>query len=328
MNPPFSRPLAILGFAIVIATGAVTSVVAAEVQFDVEPLIACVDVTDEGFLALHADERLVEARIRLSTLVRFGLRSEDLRIFIAVHTGSESLRVHDFQPHTTTHSRYVGNIKVEASVEKLRSLGITASAALDVAKLSGNGSLSDKDSRKIHYELLPPLETLTASGTLERGTGVYFKLRGSNQSTLEGIKEYVIVLRVPANWRGGIAVVQCEAFRKTGKSVGKERYLLALYLDGDGRAQQSAQRLLRNERALRQLAHRASDDIHNNAYPSWAHRVGKTLSLVDSKIALDWLDQVVFSSDSTSVRGYERLPRRVREASQAYARARRDLLSL
>ena len=91
MNPPFSRPLAILGFAIVIATGAVTSVVAAEVQFDVEPLIACVDVTDEGFLALHADERLVEARIRLSTLVRFGLRSEDLRIFIAVHTGSESI---------------------------------------------------------------------------------------------------------------------------------------------------------------------------------------------------------------------------------------------
>lgn len=328
MNSTFPPPVASLVLAVVIATGLVSPVDAADVRFDVEPLITCMDVTDDSFHTMHPDERLVEARIRLSSLVRFGLKSEDLRMFISVHTGSASVRVHDFQPHTTAHSRYVGNLKVEANEEKLRSLGITAAGALDVVKLSGNGSLSDKESRKVQYELLPPVETLTASGTLDRGTGVYFKLRGSSQSTLEGSMEYVIILRVPAEWRGGIAVVQCEAFRKMGKSAGKDRYLLALYLSGDGQAQRRAERLLQNERNLRQLAQQSSDDIREHAYPSWAHRVGKSLALVDPKIADDWLDQIVFSPDSTSVRGYERLPRTIRQASQAYARARRDLLSL
>jgi len=298
------------------------------VRFDAEPLVPCLDITDDEFAAFHPDERVVEARVRLSTLVRFGVKQDDLRLFIAVHSASPSTRVHDFLPKTTVDSAYATNLSIETNQEYLKSLGLTASGALDLVKISGNGGLSKKDIQKVRYELLPPKETLTASGTLERGTGVYFKLRGSGQISLEGSQEYIVALRVPKEWRGGLVAVQAKAYGKKGKPAGRSQFLLALYQAGDGEAKDAAERLVGLELALRQLAEKSSNDIKHNAFPSWAHRLGKTFSVVDAKIDADWLEQVVFSGNSTAVRGYQRLPRPVREATQAFARARRELLSL
>lgn len=311
-----------------IATMAPTPAVANDVRFDAEPLVPCIDITDDEFAAIHPEERLVEARIRVSTLVRFGVAQEDLRLFVAMHTARQGLRVYDFLPKTTLDSNYVGHVSVETNEERVKSLGVSASGAIDLVKANGNGNVSKKDIEKVKYELLPPKETLTASGTLERGTGVYFKLRGSNQSSLEGSQEYIVALRVPANWRGGIAALQTRAFDKRGKSLGKSQFLLALYQAGDTEAKSAAEHLLEQEVALRKLASEASADIQQNAFPSWAHRLGKSLSVVDSKIAQDWLEQAVFSNNSTSFRGYSRLPRKLREATQSYARARRELLAL
>jgi hypothetical protein len=325
---------ATIRFAICFALAAVTyqaaphQALADDVTFDAEPLVPCVDVTDDEFALLHPDERLVEARIRLSTLVRFGVKQEELRLFVAVHTGSPEARVYDFLPKTTIDSAYAGNLSIETNEEKTKSLGVTATGALDLVKASGNGNLSKKDTHKVRYELLPPKETLTASGTLERGTGVYFKLRGSGQVSLEGSQEYLVALRVPTAWRGGIAAVQTKAFRKRGKPAGQAQFLLTLYQAGDSDAKEAAEKLVGRELALRQLAQKLVGDIKHNALPSWAHRLGNSLSVVDAKIDSDWLEQVVFSNDSTAVRGYERLPRKIREATQAFARARRDLLTL
>lgn len=299
-----------------------------DVRFDAEPLVPCIDITDEEFAVIHPDERLIEARLRLSTLVKFGVKQEELRLFIAMHTASPAARVHDFLPKTTVDSAYATNLSVETSEEKLRSLGVTASGAFELVKASGNGALSNKDAQKVRYELLPPKETLTASGTLERGTGVYFKLRGSNQISLEGSQEYIVALRVPAEWRGGIAALQTKAFNKRGKPAGQAQFLLALYQAGDGEAKEAAERLVGREQALRQLAEKSLDDIKHNALPSWAHRLGNTFSVVDAKIDSDWLEQAVFSSNTTAIHGYERLPRKIRQATQAFARARRDLLTL
>jgi hypothetical protein len=306
----------------------ISPLLAADVRFDAEPLVTCLDVTTEEFRAIHPDERLMEARVRLSTLVKFGLNENDLRLFVAIHTGTTAAKIHDFRPQTTTHSSYAGNLNVESTDEKLRSLGLAATGAVEPVKLTGNANLSSKNGEKVRYELLPPLETLTASGTLERGTGVYFKMKSSPQHTLEGSRDFVAVLRVDEKWRGGLVAVQAQAFRKSGKLAGDAHFLLALHLANDPNAKDAAERLLVAEALLRKLAKHLAKDIKNNSLPTVAHRLGHSLSVVDAKIDKDWLDQVVFSADSTEVRGYARLPRRVREATQAFARARRELLSL
>jgi hypothetical protein len=115
----------------------------------------------------------------------------------------------------------------------------------------------------VKYDLLPPLETVAASGTLLRGSGVFFKLKGSPRRPLEGASEFALVLRVPRDWRADYVRVQCQATaieRGLVSSLdqtitaGERKFLVALYLEGDEGARQTADEFARRDAALRTAA--------------------------------------------------------------------------
>ena len=83
---------------------------------------------------------------------------------------------------------------------------------------------------------------------------MYFKLRPSRRQTLEGGKEFTLVFRVPADWRGDFVQLTCRA-TGTLRSVmpalnesltcGTRRFTIALYAAGDPGAQAAAEQLIR-----------------------------------------------------------------------------------
>jgi GGDEF domain-containing protein len=132
--------------------------------------------------------------------------------------------------------------------------------------------------------------------------------------------------------------VQCQAsgYRNTNTppfeergSIGGQRFLVGLYLEGDEQAKQIAQRLAASEQNLRNVALANRRAIQRQAYPSTAYRVGRLISVVEPKIPADWLSRVVFAPASTDLEEYlHRLPDEVLGAAEQFVSAKRELAML
>ncbi|MCA9268794.1 MAG: hypothetical protein KDA41_10005, partial [Planctomycetales bacterium] len=185
---------------------------APHVAFDVAPTVACRDVTPPEFAELHPDERLIEAPLAISSLLENGQESDLVEFLYVVDSPSQSMRVEDYLPKTTLATDVVGSIGVERHKDDSRTLGLNVAG--DVSnhlKATATGNATHSRAEKTVYERMPPLELLSASGTMQRGAAAYFKLKPSPRTSLEGAKEFLLVLRVPATWRGDFIRVQCDA---------------------------------------------------------------------------------------------------------------------
>ncbi len=308
------------------------------VQFDTAPLITCRDVTTAQFAAENPDERLLEAKLEISTLLG-EVRDDDLlEYFFRVSSPGQKLLVADYQPKTTLASDYAGNISVEERNEKTKSAGVTVSGVLNhLVKITGSGDLGSKDSLATRYELLAPMEPVTASGTILRGTGVYFKLRPSRQTALEGSRSFLLTLRAPRSWRGDYLQVHCEAHgvrrgvvRGLDEPVrtGMRDFFVALYLAGDQEAKSQAERMVQTEQVLRQqlLYHRETIlesprmTLSDQLASFWG-TPRRTTSPVDR------IERLLFSP-GFSPQVPAGLPKSLATALRAYLQARASLRSL
>jgi len=115
---------------------------------------------------------------------------------------------------------------------------------------------------------VPPKQLFLASGTTNRGHGVFFKLKPSSQASLEGQKEFVCLFIVPKDWRGDYACIACRA-KGYNRSLwtrveecGTAEVCVGLYLRGDPEARQAAKQLARAYETYRQAAtKRPSGDL-------------------------------------------------------------------
>jgi hypothetical protein len=89
-----------------------------------------------------------------------------------------------------------------------------------------------------------------ASGTMNRGHGVFYKLRPSNDASLEGAKEFTFLAIVPREWRADWCTFVCSARANKqsllGTSVvcaGVTKVDVGMYLCGDQEAGDLAGRL-------------------------------------------------------------------------------------
>src|SRR4029453_9251967 len=118
----------------------------------------------------------------------------------------------DYLPKTFHESRYAKPIGITKTDEKNASIGINFSGKYEILTSAGaNAGAGQKSTSSVKYELLPPVETVASSGTLLRGAGVFFKLKGSERRLLEGASQFALVLRVPSDWRLDSVRVHCEA---------------------------------------------------------------------------------------------------------------------
>lgn len=323
--------------ALVIATSS-TAVHAHEphVRFDLVPAIACRDVTDNAFSKDHPGERLFEAKLEISSLLVSGAEEDLIEYVFRMTSPQHSLRLVDYSPRTTLASDYTGGITIEEREEKTKGAGLTITGAFEPVKITGHGDAGTKKTVTKKYELVAPMDSVASSGTIEQGFGVYFKLRQSRQTNLEGSKEFQLIFRAPESWRGDLLDVRCEALGMNRGIVrqfdeqarcGLQEFPIALYRTGDREAQLIAERYAKSGQKLRAIATASHQEIKRRSYPSFFHELGGLLDVTDPKIPSSWLQQVL--SEEASAYSFEsRLPKQVRSAASDYLTAKRELRKL
>jgi len=228
------------------------------VEFDCYPVIACHEVTPDEPSELKADERLIEARIRISARIIDG-SADDLREFLfEIRSPERRARVDDFAPKTQMDSDVVEPILITKSDERHRSIGLGLGGKVGSPTLVIEGNIepnaklgmSRKESVARTMKKRPPKQPIVISGTMLQGHGVFFKLRPTSQTSMEGVHEIVCHLRVPADWRGDWLLLGCRAegeltryFVKSQDICGQARYVLGLHDEGDQEAKEAAEQL-------------------------------------------------------------------------------------
>jgi len=131
---------------------------------------------------------------------------------------------------------------------------------LGVAGGSAKAEARKTDEKKLRYDEIPQHDVLVASGTVDRGTGAFFRFHRSRRETLEGSRELSVSFRVPSDWQAGLLQVKCHARgeRKVAslwpepiESV--KSFTLPIYLASSSEARDRAVEYVRAERGLQQL---------------------------------------------------------------------------
>jgi hypothetical protein len=215
-------------------------------------------VTPAEYPVSHPGYKLMEARLDISSLLKAGQEKDLTQYFIRVDCPHQTLTIADYLPKTK-HEAIASSVTKQDSTERVASLGINLSGKYELLTLPGpSAGIGEKKTSSVKYELLPPLETVAASGTLERASALFFKIKATPRNLLEGTREYALVLRVATNWRADYIRVRCEAegIRRNMISTfdeetkcGQREFLVALYLDGDEGARKIAENFARREAA-------------------------------------------------------------------------------
>ena len=236
-----------------------------KVIFDTSYVVACTNVTPPDFTATHPGEKLIEARFRVSALLEEGSEKDVEEVLFVVESPQHRLRVADFAPRTELMTDVSGEIEVVDTTEDTKSLdtSIGGTVSLDYGNIKAQaspvagGGTTQRNVVTEKYSRLPAKELVLSSGTTNSEHGVFFKLKPSAQTSLEGMRELTCRFAVPDGWRGDWVMLQCRAkgysgvgvFRSLGE-CGYRRAYAGLHLAGDEDARFAATRLAMAQRVL------------------------------------------------------------------------------
>jgi len=324
------RHVVFLGAALILLNASPLLAAAGEVRFDTVSLVSCRDVTPDDFAAGNPHQRLVEGRFRVSALVNEADLPEGTQYVYRIVNPTGRLQIVDYRPKTRQSSAVVGNVSVEKKKESSKSLGVSLSGSFEnLVRGTAGSDIGAKDAAQIKYELKPPMEVVLVAGTVERGTGVYFKLKPSPDTSLEGLREFVLVMRVSSSWRGDVMYVRCEAQqnrRGTLVSRGIARFVVGLHAEGDEGARSAAEELVLAEAHLRRTVAQRQREIHKRSIPTLVHKVGALLDVYDPRIPDSWLDRIIYGPTSIEQHDfYAHLPAEVRRVADQYQHAKRKM---
>jgi hypothetical protein len=235
----------------VVAMAATARAEDVRVEFDVPDKIECRDVTPVRCAAMHPTKKVIEAKFRITA--KFVAGAEDSVVDFTYLITSPELRIKvlDYLPNTTLESRYADDrIEVADFTENTDSTSAEARVAYSIFSLSAVKNQLNRKTEQNQYQRIAPKSLVLASGTANRGHGVFYKLRPSNSESLEGAKEFSFLAIVPRDWRGDWCTFVCSArgSKRTllGTSTiaaGVNKADVGLFLCGDVEAGRMADRL-------------------------------------------------------------------------------------
>jgi len=308
------------------------------IKFDAPSILNCREVTTEEFANTHSLEKLLEVRLRVSSLVENGSDQQIQELFFLAYSPEKSFRIVDFTPTTSVLTEHAGPIETSQNRENANNAGLNFQPTIELAgKASINASLSDKHGESRRTTMLPPMKQVVASGTQSRESAAYFKFRPNSQSTLEGTQEITLIIQVPIAWRADVMHVHCRG--TTAKASGTERsrlsrndFVIPIYVENDAAAKLHCDDYLRAESEFRRIGAReeTSSAAKTSNPQNFVSKIGKfiktTVSKPESKPALpkNWMGNVIFAK---AYRVYEaKLSPEARKAVQQLA-LKRDALT-
>jgi hypothetical protein len=326
-------------------TGAVAS--ESVVEFDVNRLVAAEPFssgsetadtrTASSVQAKWLDTKIVSIELNFSVFQQpqfAGLLDE---VVFEIRSQRQTIQLADYFPKTSMASTTVGAIDVTEDEKTNRAAQINGHVAYPgIGGIDGNAAYDNHVSQMRVYQAKPNMELLSASGSLDRRTGAYFKLLRTNGRTLEGDHHVRLLFEVPSQWRGDSLLVTMRGFGRTASKgsslvqLGQSQYTVALFLAADEVASRVALGLLQYEQRLLQITQQNQEEIQRRTYPTPWHRMGASLSMVEPEIPRNWLSKILFSTNTSYPSGeYARLPVDVRAAILDYLdqRAAVDLLA-
>lgn len=304
-----------------------------KIQFDFSPLAVATPAEPTDAAMLVPGHELVNVSLQLSTLVRSDDLSVD-RLMITIRCEDHDVRVADYAPRTELSSNMAGEIDVQQTVEHNKHLGLTIAAKYNqLVEGTLGGDIGKKDVETLKFKRVSPLHVVGASGTTDRGRGVYFKLRSTATQVLEGDKTFSITFAVPEGWRGGLLDVAVSAesvhrpfpgIDRQVQTVGEDLFTVAMFADGDEALRSAALQLVNAEANLRSITGDYRDAIVREIKPNLFQHVAAAFEGERTTLSEDWLRRVLRGDvDSRLRRELRRLPVDVRVAILDYIDARR-----
>jgi len=305
----------------------------AVVHFDMAPTAAAsVDKSESGRVTLCVD-------LELSSMIDLPEAPRIDQWLVRCQPRGHVASIADYRPRTETDSDLASTIQVKQSEEKNHSLGIGVNGSY-THQLRANAGL-DQTTRNVNslqFDRIAPLHAVTASGTINRGRGVYFKLRWTSKQILEGQKMFQLVLDVPDAWRTGLIDVSVLAqseqksfagWDRDSKTLGAANFVVAVYRKEDKQAGNQARKMANAEYDLRNLILEQRPTQTATSLPNILQHVASKLEREPDPSSQRWLERLMLDqADPCLDKEIRKLPMALRLAVLNYAEARVDFEKL
>lgn len=307
------------------------------IQFDLPPVVAAQTESSP-----NDQTDLVTVHLPLSSMITSPTPPDIDQWLVRCQPRDADVAIADYAPRTETASDVASPIQIKQSEETSSSLGVAINGAYGkVAHGNLGADQGQKNIETIEYQRHASLQAVTASGTINRGRGVYFKLRWTRQQVLEGEKVFTITLAVPRHWRGSlidvsvIAQGECKTFGGLDheiQTVGSANFVVAAHRAGDSIAAAHAQTIAEAEHHLRMLATKMSPNASRGSIPSLPSMLRHVAIKLDLDTKADdnaWLGKLVAgSADPYLDKRISQLPMALRVAAIDYADSRKQFAGL
>ena len=302
------------------------------VSFDVPALLPVHEIDAcEGHPSISSTQKIIEIVIPVSSEVSSRDRHVTDEFRFDVYWNHSVYPLVDYAPKTQTVSDIEGLISIEKNTDKNSGIGVNLSSGYqDVVSGSAKLDLSKRTGTKLKYQEVPQHEVLVASGTVQRGTGAFFRFHPSKRNTLEGGRNLIVAYRVPQGWRGGVIKIECRADGQR-KIVGvwhetfeeSRAFVVPIYLEGDDQARQAAEDFVKSEQGLRQNWRDHQGRSNQNSGGIFGIAVHPPSN---SRLPPQWVHHLIQSGADDYLKKYRsRLPESLAEAADRFVIARRDL---
>jgi hypothetical protein len=272
-----------------------------QVAFDVNPIAPAREANALGTLTQLPNSRLVEVQLDVSALFTPGDSAVVSEYTVRIVSRHEEVQVADYSPRTELQSEILGAMQVSTNQDRVREAAIRGMGGYPgVGSAQGYAYFHDNQQESVHYARKPAMELVNAAGTLERRRGVYFKVKQSSQTTLEGARPFRIVFEVPQYWRADLLDVTIEAAgldhatAKRPRVLSSQQFVVALYQEFDDHAARAASNYVRQQQSLLQHAKSFARTIEQRSFPTPIHKLGAKLDIYEPSIPKQWLESLIY----------------------------------
>ncbi len=353
-----SHHLNVMVLAVLSTLGSVAGEASADpgqlISFDLPPTAVAIPICEQrpGDLMTSQESEPVEITLRISSLVSGGAMPQIDRWMVRCVPRKASWSVINYSPRTETASEYASPIQVKTSDEQSQSFGVAADVTQgNLARGHAGIDAGTKQSEAMQYDRVAPLHAVIAAGTIERGRGVYYKLRWTSTQVLEGEKEFKVTFDVPAGFRAGLVDVSVVAMGRPSKkssmtsmishipvlgeevggirALGEARFVVAVYAEGDPVAWRAVRAMTDAEAALRREAANVRAQSPSRSLSTMIRHVAAKLDVDSVDLHSDWPERLIFNNaDPYTDPIIRKLPADLRVLAMDYCDARRQVETL